>query len=147
MSIPIAIGWGVALVLFVASLWIGWQRRRRNPFTTRSGRIVSPPKMAVWPNAGDALVYVNEDGSVRELTETEKKYVETEFSPLDGARPYIKSRYLDRTAWGIQGYLPRTQVPDGVSIHAAPLQNALQSQTPQAVADSLVELVRRRGGS
>ena len=99
------------------------------------------------PNPSEELVHMNDDGSARELTETEKKYVETEFSPLDGARPYIKSRYLDRTAWGIQGYLPRTQVPDGVSIHPAPLQNAPQSQTPQAVADSLVELVRRHGRS
>jgi hypothetical protein len=66
--------------------------------------------MAAMPNAGDALVYVNEDGSVRELTDAEKTYVETEFSPLDGARPYVKSRYFDRTAWGLQGYLPRTQV-------------------------------------
>jgi len=46
-----------------------------------------------------ALVYVNEDGSVRELTEAEKKYVDAEFSRLDGARPYVKSRYTDRTAW------------------------------------------------
>src|SRR4029077_10971884 len=49
-----------------------------------------------------ALVYVNEDGSVRELTEAEKKYVDAEFSPLDGARPYVKSRYTDRTAWGLR---------------------------------------------
>jgi hypothetical protein len=145
MSIAIAIGWGIALVLCATSLWIRWRRRSRNPFTTRSGAIVNLPKMAVAPNAGDALVYVNEDGSVRELTEAERKYVDTEFSPLDGARPYVKSSYLDRTAWGIQGYLLRTQVPDGVSIQPAPPQNAPQSQTPQAVADSLVELVRKHG--
>jgi len=58
--------------------------------------------MAAMPNAGDALVYVNEDGSVRKLTDGEKRYVETEFSPFDGARPFIKSHYRDRTAWGIQ---------------------------------------------
>jgi hypothetical protein len=143
MSIAIAIGCGIALVLCAISLGIRW--RRRNPFTTRSAAIVNPPKMTVAPNAGDALVYVNEDGSVRELTEAEKKYVDTEFSPLDGARPYVKSRYLDRTAWGIQGYLPRTQVPDGVHIQPAPPQNAPQSQTPEAVAESLVELVRKHG--
>lgn len=101
--------------------------------------------MAVMPNAGGALVYVNEDGSVRELTEAEKKYVDTEFSPLDGARPYIKTRYEDRTAWGIQGYLPRIQVPDGMFIHPAPPQNIPPLQTPQTVADSLVELVRKHG--
>jgi hypothetical protein len=59
---------------------------------TPTGTIVDAPKMAAMRNAADALVYVNEDGSVRELTEAEKKYVDTEFSPLDGARPYVKSR-------------------------------------------------------
>jgi hypothetical protein len=146
MSIAIAIGWGAALVLCAASLWIRWQRRSRNPFTTRSGAIVNPLKMAVMPNAGDTLVYVNEDGSVRGLTEAEKKYVETEFSPLDGARPYVKSRYSDRTAWGMRGYLPRIAVPDGVSIDPAP-QSAPQLQTPQAVAESLSDLIRTHGRS
>jgi len=94
-----------------------------------------------------ALVYVNEDGSVRELTEAEKKYVDAEFSPLDGARPYVKSRYTDRTAWGLRGYLPRTQVPYGTSIHPAPSQNALHPQTAEAITESLVELVRRHGRS
>lgn len=103
--------------------------------------------MAVMPNAADALVYVNEDGSVRELTEAEKKYVNTEFSPLDGARPYVKSRYSDRTAWGLRGYLPRTHVPYGTSIHPAPSQDTAHPQTPQAVTQSLVELVRRHGRS
>ncbi len=99
--------------------------------------------MAVMPNAGDALVYVQEDGSVRELTEAEKNYVEREYSPLDGARPYIKSRYQERTAWGNQGYLLRAHVPDGVAIHPAPMQNALSSQTPQAAAESLAERIRK----
>jgi hypothetical protein len=101
--------------------------------------------MAAMPNAGDALVYVNEDGSVRELTDAEKTYVETEFSPLDGARPYVKSRYFDRTAWGLQGYLLRTQVPHGMPIQLPP-QDTLQAQTPRAVADSLMQLLRRHGG-
>jgi hypothetical protein len=119
MSIATAIGCGVALVLCAGSVWIRWRRRNRNPFTTRSGTIVDPPKMAAMPNVAGALVYVNEDGSVRELTEAEKKYVDTEFSPLDGARPHVKSRYSDRTAWGLRGYLPRTEVPYGTSIHPA----------------------------
>jgi hypothetical protein len=147
MSIATAIGCGVPLVLCAGSIWIRWRRRSRNPFTTRSGTIVNPPKTAAMPNAADALVYVNDDGSVRELTEAEKKYVDTEFSPLDGARPYVKSRYSDRTAWGLRGYLPRTHVPYGTSIHPAPPQNTLHPQTPQAVTESLVELVRRHGRS
>jgi hypothetical protein len=144
MSIAIA-AWCTVLVLGAISFWIRWQQRRRNPFTTRSGTIVKPPKMPATPNAGDVLVHVNEDGSVRELTEAEKAYVATQFSALDGARPYIKSRYLDRTASGIHGYLPRAEVPHGVAIAPAPEQDKLQPQTPQAVADSLSNLIRKHG--
>jgi hypothetical protein len=147
MSIAIAAAWCGVVVLGAISLWIRWRQRRRNPFTTRSGGIVDPAKMAAMPNAADVLVYVNEDGSVRELTEAEKRYVSTQFSPLDGARPHIKSRYLDQTAWGFQGYLPRAEVPHGVAIAPAPEQDAPQPQTPQAVADSLSELVHKHGRS
>src|SRR5690348_3558817 len=70
----IAIAWCVALILCAVSLWIRHRRRRRNPFNTRSGVIVNPPKMAAMPNASNMLVFVNEDGSVRELTEDEKVY-------------------------------------------------------------------------
>ena len=124
MPTAIAAAWGLVLVLCTIALWIRWRRRNKSPFTTRSGSIVDPPKMAAMPNAGDALVCVNEDGSVRKLTDDEKRYVETEFSPFDGARPLIKSRYRERTAWGIRGYLPRAQVPDGVAIDPAPPQSA-----------------------
>jgi hypothetical protein len=127
MPTAIAAAWCLVLVLCTITLWIRWRRRNKNPFTTRSGSIVDPPKMAAMPNAGDALVYVNEDGSVRKLTDGEKRYVETEFSPFDGARPFIKSHYRDRTAWGIQGYLPRAHVPDGVAIDPAPPQSAPES--------------------
>ena len=101
--------------------------------------------MPAAPNAGEVLVFVNEDGSVRELTQAEKTYVATPFSPLDGARPYVKSRYLDRTALGIQGYLPRAEVPHGIAIAPAPEHDKLQLQTPQAVADALSQLIRNHG--
>ena len=100
------------------------------------------------PNASGLLVYVNDDGSVRELTETDKKYVDTEFLPLDGARPYIKSHYSQRTALGeIRGYLPRAEVPDGVRIGPAPPESAARPKTPQAVADSISELIRKHDRS
>jgi hypothetical protein len=98
------------------------------------------------PNAGEVLVYVDNDGSVRELTISEKTYVETEFSPLDGARPYVKTNYLERNGWGeMRGFLPRTEVPNDVAVGPAPLEGALQPKTPQTVADSIAELIRRRG--
>jgi hypothetical protein len=144
MSITIAVAYGVILIVLAGLVWIRRRARRPNPFTTRSGTMANPPKMAAVPSA-DALVYVDEDGSVRELTASEQTYVTTEFSPLDGARPYIKLNYLDRTARGLQGFLLRGAVPDGMSIHPAPPQSPLQTPTPQTVADSLLELVRKHG--
>src|SRR5690242_18871066 len=146
MSIAIAAAWCVVVILGGISLWIRRRRRRRNPFTTRSAGIVNPPKMPATSNANE-LVYVNEDGSVRELADAEKTHVTTHFSPLDGARPYIKSRYSDRTALGIQGYLPRAEIPHAIAIAPAPEQDKPQPQTPQAVADALSELIRKHGRS
>ena len=91
----------------------------------------------------EALVYVNEDASVRELTESEKKYVDTEFLPFDGARPYIKSHDQQRNGWGaLQGFLPRDGVPDEVPI-APPATGAPQENAPRGVAESLLELIRK----
>ena len=142
MNVAIGISLGVALVLIAAFLWIG--RRRRNAFTTASGSVVRLPKRAAMPNASKMLVYINEDGSARELTEADKRYVDTEFSALDGARPYIKSHYSQRTALGeIRGYLPRSDVPERVPIKPAPSEHEAQQPIPQTVAESISELIRK----
>jgi hypothetical protein len=55
------------------------------------------------------LVRIPADGSAWELTDEEKVYVDTEFSPFDGARPYIKSEYHQRNALGrIDGTVERS---------------------------------------
>ena len=144
MSIAIGIGWGLALVLFAVSLWARRQRRIRNSFSTPSGRLVQPPTRAAMPNASEVLIYVNDDGSARELSEPEKKYVDTEFSPLDGARPHIKTRYEQRNGWGnLSGFLQRKDVPVGMPVKLAPSETASQQPTPQTVADSISELIRK----
>jgi hypothetical protein len=144
MSVATAIGWGVALVLVAVSLWIYRRRRRRSAFTRASGSVVRLPKRAAMPNASRMLVYINEDGSARELTEADKIYVDTEFSPLDGARPYIKSDYSQRTALGeIRGYLLRAKVPERVPIEPAPSEHEVQQPTPQTVAESISRLIRK----
>ena len=51
------------------------------------------------PKPSELLIWINDDGSARELSEADKKYVDTEFSPFDGARPYIKSTYQSRNGW------------------------------------------------
>ena len=50
------------------------------------------------PKPSEVLVFIDNDGSARELTDAEKTYVDADFSPFDGARPYVKSRYGQRNA-------------------------------------------------
>ncbi|KFN43037.1 hypothetical protein N789_10775 [Arenimonas oryziterrae DSM 21050 = YC6267] len=60
----------------------------------------------------DEFVYVNQDGSVRELTPDERQYLAEDFEPGDGARPYIKCFFSSRNGWGsLSGFLPRKRVP------------------------------------
>lgn len=60
---------------------------------------------------------VNDDDSAREVTAHERDYLETEFSPADGARPYIKFCYESLDGWGsIGGFLLRRQLPSRIAI-------------------------------
>jgi hypothetical protein len=70
---------------------------------------------------GFRYVFVNPDGSARELTADEQEYLNTEFSGSDGARPYIKLRYESLTPDGrIIGFLERRQLPARIEIQPAP---------------------------
>ena len=74
------------------------------------------------PDASERLIYVENDGSARELTDAEMRYVDIPFSPLDGARPYIKSSYHQRNGWGeLRGFLDRKNLPGGIAIGPAPV--------------------------
>ena len=65
-------------------------------------------------------VYVNNDGSARELTAEEQEYLRTEFHPADGGRPYIKLRYGSRTPDGrLRGFLRRRSLPARVVVRPA----------------------------
>ena len=66
---------------------------------------------------GFEYVYVEEDGSVRELYNDEVEYLNTEFSPADGARPYIKTFYNDKTPdKKLWGFILRKKVPKRILI-------------------------------
>ena len=97
------------------------------------------------PRPSEELVYIDNDGSARELTAAEKKYVDTEFSPFDGARPHIKQHYLERNAWGeLRGFLEKSEVPDSVPVNPAP-PGLPRNKTPQAVANAILDLIRKHG--
>ena len=142
MSVAAAIGWGLALILFLVSLWIRRQRRFRPGPTAAPAR---PPDVGT-PKPSEMLIWINVDGTARQLTGAEKTYVDAPFSPFDGARPYVKSHYEQRNGWGeLGGYLLRKEVPDGIPIAVAPPDDPAAARTPQAVADSLRELIRKHG--
>jgi hypothetical protein len=66
---------------------------------------------------GFEYVYVNDYGTVSELNEEDVEYLKTVFSPTDGARPYIKSRYQELTPdKKISGFILRKRVPKRIKI-------------------------------
>lgn len=76
-------------------------------------------KYSVIKDAADAsrYVWVDDDGSARELSIDEAEYLATEFLPFDGGRPYIKDSYKTRTPDGrLRGFLERRALPLGVTV-------------------------------
>lgn len=66
---------------------------------------------------GFGFVYVNQDGSVRELSPGERDYLSTKFSGGDSGRPYIKTSYESHDGWGSQsGFIARRRVPTRMEI-------------------------------
>ncbi len=63
------------------------------------------------------FVYVNQDGSVRELSPDEREYLSESFRPGDGGRPYIKESHESVDGWGsMSGFLPRSLVPGHLAV-------------------------------
>lgn len=75
-------------------------------------------------------VYVNADGTARELHQNERQFLETEFLPGDGGRPYIKSSYPEKDGWGaISGYLERSELPHGKTVDPAPAEDPIRPRS------------------
>ena len=97
-------------------------------------------------------IYVNADGSARELHQDERQYLETRFSSMDGARPYMKSSYPQKNGWGkIEGFLRRSQLPREIEIHPMPAENPnkplTKEQQMQLMRDKGFEVVENSDGS
>ena len=68
---------------------------------------------------GFPFVYVNQDGSVRELSSNEQKYLSAEYNGADGGRPYVKATFESKDGWGsLSGYLPRKLAPGQLTIES-----------------------------
>lgn len=66
---------------------------------------------------GFEYVYVELDGSVRELYNDEIEHLNTKFIPSDSGRPYIKSSYNQITSDNkVSGFIRRRRVPRHITI-------------------------------
>jgi len=137
------IGWGLALILIAISFWLHRRRRSRFRFRRSTRSVPLRSTGTASPKPSEALIYIEADGSARELSGAEKTYVDTDFSPFDGARPYIKSSYQQRDGWGeIKGFLHRRELPPNMPINPAPLSSP-SINTPEAVAAEIGALIRK----
>jgi hypothetical protein len=67
--------------------------------------------------SGFKYVFIQEDGTVRELNHEEEVYLIERFHPADGNRPYIKYRYGQRSPRGeMSGFILRRRIPQHISI-------------------------------
>jgi hypothetical protein len=97
-------------------------------------------------------IFVNADGTARDLHASERRYLETEFTGGDGAAPYIKDSYDELNGWGeLKGYLMRSALPAGTRIHAAPADDPLKPMSQAEHIEWLrgkdVLVVENRDGS
>src|ERR1700733_6520048 len=109
------LGWAILILGIATIIWIA---RRSSRLTRRDGRLLyavlgkDQAKVVPYP-----YLYVNADGSARELHPNERNLLETPFHPADGARPYVKRNYLQKNGWGeITGFLKRSKLPRGTQM-------------------------------
>ena len=88
---------------------------------SRKFAVVSAREAALSPYP---YVYMEKDGSARELHPDERKSLEEEFEGGDGNRPYVKKHHDSRDGWGsLAGFCRRDALPASLSVGAAPAEN------------------------
>src|ERR1051325_7719775 len=124
MRVALLVGCGTALVLLAAAFWI-WRVRR---FQARHATFEAKP--VEMPAPSETLIWIEADGRARELSDADKAYVDSVFSPFDGARPYVKAHYEQRDGWGrLTGYLERGKLPQGMTVHPARIDGPMRFST------------------
>ncbi|HEV2136309.1 MAG TPA: hypothetical protein VGR47_18865 [Terracidiphilus sp.] len=83
-------------------------------------------------------IYVNADGSARELHREEREYLSSRISRFGEPRRYVKSTYSQKDGWGqLEGVLKRSSLPREIEIGAAPRENPKKLGTFAEVLESL----------
>jgi hypothetical protein len=86
-------------------------------------------------------IYVNADGTARELHASERAWLETEYTLGDGAMPRIKDSYDERNGWGeIRGYLQRADLPAGMAVGDAPAEDPIK---PMSIDEFIAYLAKK----
>ncbi len=87
-------------------------------------------------------VYINADGTARELHADERAWLDTEYKGGDGAMPNVKDSYDERNGWGeLNGYLARTALPAGMAVADAPAENPIRTMS----VDEFIVWLRGKG--
>jgi hypothetical protein len=87
-------------------------------------------------------IYINADGTARELHAGERAWLETEYKGGDGAMPYVKDRYEERNGWDeLNGYLKRAALPAGMPVADAPAENPSRPMSHE----ELIAWLRNKG--
>lgn len=86
-------------------------------------RLVEIP-LRQWRDSAFDYVYIDDNGSARELNDDEEEYVTTALFLDDDGDFFIKPRYESLNRNGeLRGYLRRRQLPRQVPIAAAPIDD------------------------
>jgi len=73
-----------------------------------------------WLEKGFKYVWVNEDGTAREVNSEERQSLMAKYQFGDGDRPYVKSDYDYKTPDGkMKGFLKRRHLPKNIIIDPA----------------------------
>lgn len=103
----------LAALLFLGLSGLVWLARRPlRRARNRSGNRISVVTGQAARVHQYPYVFVNEDGTVRELHVIEKQHLETPFYLGDPQRPQIKGAYEDKNSRGsLSGYCRRADIP------------------------------------
>jgi hypothetical protein len=108
---------GAAVVIWILRIVFGSSKHRQGDQYV----IVAPDEAKLDPYP---YVYVNADGSARELHPNERKHLETFFDPFGGGGPPVKYKYSQKLESGqIAGFLRRSKLPRGMEILRAPAED------------------------